>query len=166
VTAATVAVKVTVVAPAATVTLVGTATEALLLERVTAIPPVGAAAFNVTVQLSVPAPVMDALVQLRALNAAGGVSCKANVLETPFADAVRVAVWAEENAATVAVKLAVVALAAIVTEAGTVTDALLLDRLTVTPLVGAGADRIALQLSVPAPVKELVTHESWVSAAG
>ena len=64
-----------------------------------------------------------------------------------------------------AVKLAVVALAAIVTEAGTVTAAMLLERLTLTPFVGAGADRVAVQLSVPAPVKELVSQESCVSAA-
>ena len=69
-TAAMVAVKLAVVAPAATVTDEGTVTALLLLDRFTACPPVAAAALSVTVQVSVPAPVTDPLVQLRALNAA------------------------------------------------------------------------------------------------
>jgi len=63
----TVAVKPAVVAPAATVTLAGTTTAVLLLARLTARPPLGAAAFSVTVQLSVPAAVIDALAQLNPL---------------------------------------------------------------------------------------------------
>jgi hypothetical protein len=46
-----------VVVPAGTVTDAGTVTEVLLLARVTANPPVGAAALSVTVQASVPAAV-------------------------------------------------------------------------------------------------------------
>ncbi len=57
----TVAVKLAVVAPAATVTVAGTVTAELLLARLTVNPPLAAAAFSVTVQLSVPAPVMDPL---------------------------------------------------------------------------------------------------------
>jgi hypothetical protein len=50
--------KVAEVAPAATVTLVGTvAAEVLLLASVTAAPPVGAAAFNVTVPVDPVPPV-------------------------------------------------------------------------------------------------------------
>jgi len=64
----TVAVKLAVVAPAAAVTVVGTATAALLLDRLTAKPPLPAAAFRVTVQLSVPAPVREPLPQLKELN--------------------------------------------------------------------------------------------------
>ena len=67
-TAVIVAVKLPVVAPAATVTLAGTVTAELLLTRLTANPPLAAAAFKVTVQLSVPAPVTDPLVQLNALS--------------------------------------------------------------------------------------------------
>ena len=44
-------------APAGTVTDAGIATAMLLLARLTAKPPVGAAPLNVTVQLSVPAAV-------------------------------------------------------------------------------------------------------------
>jgi hypothetical protein len=43
-------------------------TAELLLATLTAKPPVAAATFRVTVQLSVPAPVIDPLVQLIALN--------------------------------------------------------------------------------------------------
>jgi hypothetical protein len=68
-TAETVAVKLAVVAPAPTVTEAGMVTALLLLARLTARPPVAAALLNVTVQLSVPAPVMDALEQLNPLRA-------------------------------------------------------------------------------------------------
>jgi hypothetical protein len=64
----TVAVKLAVVDPAATVTEAGTVTAELLLARLTAKPPLAAAGFRVTVQLSVPAPVIDPLVQLSPLN--------------------------------------------------------------------------------------------------
>jgi hypothetical protein len=64
----TVAEKVAVVAPVATVTETGTITAELLLARLTRTPPLTAAAFSVTVQLSVPTPVMDPLLQLSALN--------------------------------------------------------------------------------------------------
>jgi hypothetical protein len=69
-TADTVAVKLAVVDPAATATDAGTVTAELLLARLTANPPLGAAAFSVTEQLSVPAPVIDELVQLRLVKAA------------------------------------------------------------------------------------------------
>ena len=65
VTAATVALKVTVFAPEGTVTEAGTVTAALLLARLTTKPVLGAAALNETVHLSVPAPIMDELAQLR-----------------------------------------------------------------------------------------------------
>jgi hypothetical protein len=63
--------KLALVAPAATVTEDGTVTDPELLDRLTTWPPVGAAAFSFTVQLSVPAPVSEALVQLRLL----GIAC-------------------------------------------------------------------------------------------
>jgi hypothetical protein len=57
---------------AATVTELGIATEGLLVVRLTFSPEFGAAAVNVTVQASVPDPVIDALVQVRELSAAWG----------------------------------------------------------------------------------------------
>ena len=63
VTAATVAVNPALIAPAGTVTVAGTVTAALPLERLTASPPVAAAADRPTVQASVPAPVIELCAQ-------------------------------------------------------------------------------------------------------
>jgi hypothetical protein len=68
-TVETVAVKLAVVDPATTVALAGTVTAELLLAKLTVRPPVGAAAVRDTVQLSVPAPVTDALLHVKPLNA-------------------------------------------------------------------------------------------------
>jgi len=80
----TVAVNPAVVAPAATVTLAGTVTAELLLARLTAKPPMVAAAFKVTVQLSVPALVIDPLVQLIALNTGSPVPLRLITVEVPL----------------------------------------------------------------------------------
>ena len=69
VTDATVAVNPALLALAGTTTVAGTVTAALLLVRPTLRPPLPAAAVRVTVQLSLPDPVMDALLQESALNA-------------------------------------------------------------------------------------------------
>ncbi len=66
----TVAVKAAEVEPEATVTEAATPTALLLLARRTRNPPLVAAAFSETVQLSVPAPVIEVLVQLKALRVA------------------------------------------------------------------------------------------------
>jgi hypothetical protein len=65
----TVAVNPALLALAGTVTVAGTVTAALLLARLTLKPPLPAAAVSVTVQLSLPDPVIDALLQESALNA-------------------------------------------------------------------------------------------------
>ena len=70
-TEATVAVNPTLVAFAGTVTVLGTVTAELLLDRLTLSPPLGAAAVSVTVHASVPDPVMTPLLQYSALSAAG-----------------------------------------------------------------------------------------------
>ena len=67
----TVAVNPALAVPAGTVTILGTATAELLLDRLTVNPPLGAAEFNVTIQGSVPTPVMDELLQVIALSVAG-----------------------------------------------------------------------------------------------
>ena len=82
-TAETVAVKVALVAPAATVTEAGTVTFELLLARLTANPPVAAAAFNVTVQLSVPAPVNEPLVQVSPVSTGTPVPLRLTVVVVP-----------------------------------------------------------------------------------
>jgi hypothetical protein len=63
------------------------------------------------------------------------------------------------------VKLALDAPAAIVTEGGTVTALLLLDKLTVVAVV-ATALSVTAQESVPAPASELLLHETALSTAG
>lgn len=65
VTADTFAVKVALDAPEGTTAEAGTVTALLLLARFTVSPPLGACAFNVTVQASVPAPITVVLAQLR-----------------------------------------------------------------------------------------------------
>ena len=67
----TVAVNPALVAFAGTINVAGTVTAALLLARLTVRPPLPAAAVNVTVQLSLPDSVIDALLQENALNVAG-----------------------------------------------------------------------------------------------
>jgi hypothetical protein len=69
-TEATLAVNPALVAPAGTVTEAGTVTARLLLARFTVCPPLAAAAFKVTVQLSTPVPVQDVLPQISPLNPA------------------------------------------------------------------------------------------------
>ena len=70
----TVAVKPALIAFAGTVTAAGTTTAESLLDRLTLAPPLGAAALNVTVQASVPDPVIDPLLQENPLNAATAVA--------------------------------------------------------------------------------------------
>ena len=67
----TVAVNPALVAFAGTINVAGTVTAALLLARLTVRPPITGAAVNVTVQLSLPDSVIDALLQENVLNVAG-----------------------------------------------------------------------------------------------
>jgi hypothetical protein len=149
----TVAMKLAAVAPAATVTVAGTVTAESLLVRLTIKPPLPAAALRVTVQLSVPAPVIDPFVQLSELSVGKVVfSCTPKVSTTPLALAVKVTAWGVLTAEAVAVNLADVAPGATVTEAGTVKAELLLVRFTLKPAPVAAAFTVTVQLSVPTPV--------------
>ena len=80
----TVAEKLPVVDPAATVTDAGTVTAVLLLATLTAKPPLAAATFSVIVQLSVPAPVIDPLVQLSPLNTGTPVPLRLITVDVPL----------------------------------------------------------------------------------
>src|ERR1700722_14582880 len=162
-TGETVAVKLAMADPAATVTVAGKATAGLSLARFTTKPPLGAAAFSVTEQLSVPAPVIDPIAQFRPLNTGISVlpwppleafNCRKNVSATLPAPAVNVAVCTELTEATAAVKLAEVDPAATVTLAGKSTAALLLARFTTKPPSGAAALNVTAQPSLPPPVIE------------
>jgi hypothetical protein len=268
-TADIVAENAALVAPAATVAVVGTVTAELLLARLTANPPLGAAPFSVTVQLSVPAPVIEELEQeselsvampvplratlavppeealleivsdpvaaparvgsncavsvavwfgfsvtgnvapdtlkpvpltvaelivsaavplevsvsdcveavfrltfpnerLLALNAIVGTAafnCRAKLVVALPAFAVSIAVCVVLTADTVAENVALVAPAVTVAVAGTVTDELLLARLTANPPLGAAPFSVTVQLSVPAPVIEELEQDIELSVA-
>ena len=75
--------KSTLVAPAGMVTEDGTATALLVLARLTPRPLLPAAAFSVTVQLSVPAPVIELLVQFSALSTGTPVPVRSTVVDDP-----------------------------------------------------------------------------------
>ena len=83
-TAETDALKVALVALDRTLTVEGTVTEELLLARFTVKPPLAAAAFKLTVQASVPAPVSDALVHVRPVSAGTPVPVRLTVAELPL----------------------------------------------------------------------------------
>ena len=70
----------------ATVTEAGTITAELLLARATRTPPLTAAEFSVTVQLSVPTPVIDPLLQLSPLNTGTPVPVRLIRVEVPLVE--------------------------------------------------------------------------------
>ena len=76
------------------------------------------------------------------------------------------AVWLVVMLATVAVKPAVVAPAETVTEAGTVTEALLLDSDTEAPPLGAPCVSVAVQEEVPGAFTVAGLQETLVRIAG
>lgn len=97
--------------------------------------------------------------------AAGGFNFRLTVLETLLALAVTVTVCADVTEETVALNAALVAFAGTVTEDGTATELLLLDRATAMPLLGAAAVSATVQLSDPAPVIDVLPQERELSAA-
>jgi hypothetical protein len=92
-------------------------------------------------------------------------SCRANVLDTLLAFAVTVTACAVDTEATVAVNEVAVAFAGTVTVAGTVTEALLLDRPTANPPDGAAEVSVTVQASVPEPVMDDVLQVIPLNAA-
>jgi hypothetical protein len=79
------------------------------------------------------------------------VSVTVKVFETPLRVAVSRVSWLEVTAATVALNVALLSPAPILTLAGTVTLVLLLDSVTLTALEGA-ALIVTVQVEVPGPV--------------
>jgi hypothetical protein len=135
----------------------------LSLPKLTAVPPAGEVALNVTVQLSVPAPKYVLVAQLSELKtgaalAFGPFSLSAFVFEDFPLVAVSVAACVALTEETLAVKSAAVKPEGTVTLEGTVTAALSLESPIVRPPAGAAAVRETLQLSLAAPVIELSTH--------
>ena len=93
-------------------------------------------------------------------------NCRAKVLDRPPALAIIVTACAVVTEATVAVNPTLVAFAGTVTVLGTVTAELLLDRLTVSPSLGAEAVSVTVHASVPDPVMTPLLQYSALSAAG
>ena len=90
---------------------------------------------------------------------------KLEVAETPAAVAVNFAVCEEPTADIAAVNPALLAPDPTVTVAGTLTAALLLDRLTASPPLGAGAFRVTLHGSLTIPLTDALVHEMELRAA-
>ena len=149
-----VAVNVAVLLPAATVTEAGTVSAVLVSEMETDKPPVGAALFNPRVQMVEAPEDTVAGEQLSVEGTAGAMRLKEALAVVVFRVAVSPAVLLVDTVDTDAVKVAVEAPAATVTEAGIVTKALLSERATTAPPVGAGAFRVTVQAELPAPVNE------------
>jgi len=82
-TAVTVAVKLPLVAPAATCTVAGTVTALLLLARFTVDPPLAAATLRVTEQLSFAAPDSDPLPQVTPVSTGTPVPLRLTAVEPP-----------------------------------------------------------------------------------
>jgi hypothetical protein len=152
VTAAAAAVKIALAAPAGTSTEAGTVNaEVKLLARETVVPPVGAVAEMVTLQVVFAEAARLVLPHCRAETVIAGpavIEIVAEALEPPI-EAVTFALWLELTAAAVAVKVAVVAAAGTSTEAGTVkAETRLLPRVTVVPPVGAALETVTVQVVV------------------
>ncbi len=162
-TVAAVAVKEPVVAAAAIVRLAGTVRLALLLARAMAAPPVGAGPLKVTVQALVAGPVNVAGLQARLLTVVGALKLIKALADPPLAVAVTVAVPVLVIVPAETGKLADLAPAATVTDAGVVSSELLSERVTTVPADGAALLRVTVQLLVP---PELIVAGLQASAVG
>lgn len=155
-------VKVTwpLVAPAATVIVAGTVTEAVFEAIATEKPPVGAGLVRVTVPVGLAPPRTEALERVKSLTF-GAVIARFAEAEAPLRVAVSFAEVSAATAVVPTVKVPVVAPAATVAVAGTVAEALSDARATVRPPAGA-ADEI---VTVPvAPIPPTVVVLSSASA--
>ena len=156
-----VTVKFAVVAPAKTVTLVGTVAEVELVLNVTGTPPVGAAELRVTVPVEDTPPRTD-VGETDTVDRATGLIVRVAVTEAPPDVAVMTGEEPEVDATVLTVKVAVVAPERTVTDAGTVAVALLDESVTTVPAEGAALVRVTVPVDVlPAmtEVGERVTDE-------
>ena len=161
------AVNVTVVAAAGTVTDVGTVSKALLLESETSDPPAGAAPESVTVQVEAALLARLAGAQTRLVRVMVGATNEiVAVLGTPAKVAVTVAAWLLAMTPAVAVNVAVVAAAGTVTDAGTVSKALLLESETSDPPAGAGFESVTVQVEAALLARLVGAQETPVKEAG
>jgi hypothetical protein len=146
-----VAVKVAEEFPGETETLGGTESNALPLLRV-ATSPFGAAFVNRTVHCVEALPVIDVGEQRILLSWAEALAVTDKVVELFEVDAVIVAGVSAVTAVTPAANDAVLCPEATCKLAGTVIAGLELESATETPLAGAGAARVTVQLKLPGPI--------------
>jgi len=145
-TAAVVTVNVAEVAAAATVTEEGTVSVALVFDMVMLIPPAGAACVTVTVQvLEEFAPIVAGVQDSEETSTAVSRLMVA-FAELPLYVAVMVALELAPTAAVVTVNVAEVAAAASVTEGGTVSVALVFDKVMPIPPAGAACVTVTVQV--------------------
>lgn len=150
VTATVVTAKVALVAPAGTVTVAGTAEEALLSARATTKPPVGAALLSVTVPCDATPPTTEVGLSATAVSV-GALTARFTVCAVLCAVALIAAVLFVVTPSVVTVKVPVVAPAAIVSVAGRVALASLEVRATVAPPAGAALVRVTVPVEVAPP---------------
>jgi len=143
-TAVVLIVKVAEDLPAGMVTVAGTVAAFEPLESFTTSPPEGAGPLSVAVPVEGVPPVTVAGLREIEVNA-GGSTVRVAFCVTPLRLPDTVATTCDATATVVALKVALVELARIATEAGTATVVRLLESLTTNPPVGAGA----LRLTVP-----------------
>ena len=146
-------VNVALVAPAATVTFVGTAAAAVsLLARTTTAPPGGEAALRVTVPLEGLPPVTAAGLRLTADRVTTGVTVSAAAFVTPPYVAVIVTEAVAGTELVDTTKVAAEAPAGTITIAGTVAaTALLLETATGAPPAGAAVFRVTVAVAASPP---------------
>ena len=160
------AVNAPVVAAVATVTLAGTVRLALLLLKATTTPPVGACPLKTKEQALLPGPVTEAGVHARLVKVTGAFSVIAELALPPLAAAVRMAMESLAMVPAVAAKVAVVAPAATVTEAGAVSSAELEERLTKTLPAGVAALAVTVQVLLPPELSDAGAQASAVTFTG
>ena len=142
-----VAVNVAEVAPGATVTETGTVNNVVLMDKLMTAPPAEAALLRVTVQAAEVLEVSVSGSQMRLVGTVFVTRLREKLTEEPDSDAVMTAVLSVVIVEAVAEKVAEVAPAATVTEAGTVSRALFLERETTAPPVGAALLRVTVQVA-------------------
>ena len=140
----------------ATVTEAGTVNaEVRLLERLTLLPPLGAAPDSVTVQTVAVDVVRFVLAQVNEETVALGVTVTVVVDWPKSLRAVKVTVWGTVTVAAAAENVAEFADAGMVTVAGTVSaEVILLNRLIVFPPAGAAPVRVTVQETVEEAVTD------------
>jgi len=163
-----VAVNVALLAPACTMTFVGTVTAGSLLESATVLPPGGAGPDSATVPVEDWPPSTGVALKTRLLtvNPLAGFTVSVAVCVPPSV-AVMVAVCTEVTASVVSVKVPLVAPEGTVTDAGTVTaPVLLLVSGTVVPPGGARLLMVTCPVELSPPVVDVGVNVSALTLSG